>query len=464
MGCSGLLVLLDNMDLMVACYHGISSRHAREAWTQAFTIEVSMVTLKLRAMRNRWKLFLPFQEVMDVNFEEQLKRVNCWLKVLGEDVETNGDEDTYPGVELDNGYLLDMMGMEVEPIPGGLKPDELKLAVDDYCERVDKLLNKSDLSGWEDAAMDRLELEVRTLAESFKDEDGSLRLCISAIRKLAYELNELEEFFWSELKEQQFMVLANRLMYRDCQSAIKSAHDTVRKEHNSWPKSKERILARNMKERVKLQLLRDARGEELKEYIDLDYPALLDDACFGQYLFKARHELTTEEVQLMVKCCTMIVDLNQIIDPKLYLKKQRDQAIGRELDAEKKAIVKALLGFADMAEWRGGATADSIKLGIKRMLGVEFLLDDEMKDMSNDLWKLLLKRKNCDADKSLMVTWLNIVGYCVAHRMLSGGSPALCKQFFPKCSKDDYKAIDKGRSGEVVVFKKIEPLLDKYLK
>lgn len=460
---SGLRQLMNNLDMMVQCYQGIASRKAREVWMAAFAIEVSMVSLKLMAMRKRWQLFLPFHEVIDVHFGNELATVKSWLPVLGEDVDEDAEYE-YEELILDNGYLLDLMGLELEPIKGGLKPDELKQAVEDYCKKVDKLLKKSDLSNWEATAMNQLEQNMQELVQQLNTKDAYRMACVSAIRGLANELHELEEYFWSDLKEEQFMVLAVRLMHRDCKAAIKNAHDQVRKEHNSWPKKFEKDRAVAMKDRVKMVLMKEAKGEELREYIDLDYPDLLSDACFGQFLFKNRHELTTEDVQIMVHCCTMIEDLNKFIDPNLSIKKRRDAAMGRELDNEEKIIVKRLLLLADKAEWRGGATADSIKLGINRMLGVNYHLDTEMKALSDELWKLLKVRKNCDADKSLMVTWLNIVGYCVRTRILSGGSPALCKLFFPKCGQDDYKAIDKGKAGQPVAFKKVEALLEKFLK
>ena len=57
-----------------------------------------------------------------------------------------------------------------------------------------------------------------------------------------------------------------------------------------------------------------------------------------------------------------------------------------------------------------------------------------------------------------------IVGYCLRKGLLSGGSPALAKSFYPKCQEDDYKAIIKGKNGENATFKALEPLLDKYIK
>ena len=459
---SDLRILMDNLSAMVECYQNMATERARRVWLEAFCIEVSMVTLKLKNMRKRWQTFLPFHEVIDVSFGEELKVVQSWLPLLGDEVEDEEElEYEYDRLELGIGYLLDLMGAEIAPFKSGLTSEELKQAVVEVCKKVDKKLKTKSCDNWEELAMNQLELTVQQMGNS---PEGVRECCIEAVKALASELRELEEFFSSELKEEHFMILANRLMHRDCQTSIKAGKNEVTKAHNSWPKKwvKERAIA--MKESTKMLLLRYAHGEDLKEYIDLEYPELLEDACFGQYLFKARHELTTEDVQLMVKYCTMIEELNKFIDPNRQMKKRRDAAMGRELDNEEKAIVKVLLALADKAEWRGGATADSIKLGVNRMLGVGFHLNQDMQPLSDQLWKLLKVRKNCDAEKSLKVTWLNIVGWCVRQRLISGGSPALCRDFFPKCGPDDYKAIDKGRSDPPVAFQKVEPLLEKFLK
>ena len=409
-----------------------------------------------------WETFLPFQEAIDVKFGEWLEQAHSWLVILGED-EGESDAEVEQMI-LSRGYLLDLMGQEVEPLTSGQTADELKQNVQTYCKKVDNLLRKSDMSGWEERAMERMEPEMLRLTDGMPEMKAARQSAVAAVKALADELNALEEFFWSDLKEEQFMVLSNRLLYRDCKEAIKSAHDHVRKEHNAWPKKYERDRAIAMKERIKMRLLTEARGEELKEYIDLDYPVLLDDACFGQYLFKSRHDLTIELLQEMVMYCTMINDLNQYIDPNLSIKKRKEKALGRELDAEEKVIVSHLTSWAEKAEWRSGATTGSITMGINRMLGVGYQLEPEMQPLSEALWKLLKVRRNCDAEKSARLTWLNIVGWCVRQRMLSGGSPALCKLFFPRCGQDDYKFIDKGRGEPSASFKKIEPLLAKYLR
>ena len=191
---------------------------------------------------------------------------------------------------------------------------------------------------------------------------------------------------------------------------------------------------------------------------------MYDDVCFGQFIFKNRHKLTTQDVQQLVKKLEMIILLNEkYIDPNGKLRKREKEALGRDLTEEEKQIVKQLVTLTGRGEWRGGATADSIALGVKRMLGVGYTLDPEMQALSNHLWKLLQKRKNCKPDKSIEVTWLNIVGWCVTSGILGGPSHALCKDFYPRCGQDDYKAIDKGKNPPKI-FAQVIPLLETFLK
>lgn len=454
--------LLDNLAEMIACYQNMLTETAREAFLVPLCVEVSVVTLKLKALHRRWQQYLPFQEAIDVDFCEEAKTVTSWLSVLG--VETDDTECEYDRFVPDKGFLLDLMDLDIEPVKLDMDGDELKTVAENYFNNVDKYLKKKRLGDWETKTIERLSQDLKNLIAQKDSECAAREVCVQAVACLADELNSIGEFFTSDLVERQFRTLAIRLIHRDCSEAVKEAHDKVRKEHNAWPKRSEKDRALAMKEEVKLTLLCDARGEGLKEYIDLDYPALLEDACFGQFLFKMRHKLTVGEVQLMVKYCTMIQDLNQLIDPASAGKKRKEIMVGRKLDAEDEALMKQLEKLAEKGEWCNGATSDSIVLGLRQMLGVGFQLDGKMQTLSDELWKLLKSRRGCDAEKSLMVTWLNIVGYCVKVGLLSGTSPRLCSHFFSKRNPDDYKAIDKGKSNPPDAFKKIEPLLDKFLK
>lgn len=69
---SKLFIILENLRNMFDCYLKMVSKKAKEVWMLAFSIEVALVTMKLRALRERWKVYQPFQEVIDVHFGKLL--------------------------------------------------------------------------------------------------------------------------------------------------------------------------------------------------------------------------------------------------------------------------------------------------------------------------------------------------------------------------------------------------------
>ena len=157
---------------------------------------------------------------------------------------------------------------------------------------------------------------------------------------------------------------------------------------------------------------------------------------------------------------------NKVKERNVLLGETEDTTQGRlhEMAEGDHWIVSQLEALVDRGLWLG-LEAEDVKSGLRKALALEGLgLNTEEMALSNKFWKLLRKRKNQDQQGSLRTTWLNIVGYCVNNKMLDGASPQLCKEFFPRAKKDDYKAIDKGKNREVFAFVDIEPLLDTYLK
>lgn len=127
-------------------------------------------------------------------------------------------------------------------------------------------------------------------------------------------------------------------------------------------------------------------------------------------------------------------------------------------------ICSRLKLFVEKSIWLNGHTAASVQTGLWKALGLgEMGLSTEDLLLSNQLWRLFRKRKNCNTEDSFRITWLNFVGWCVRQKMLEGASPQLCKEYYPRLQNDEYKAIDKGRTGGVDAFVKIEPLLEKFV-
>lgn len=126
-------------------------------------------------------------------------------------------------------------------------------------------------------------------------------------------------------------------------------------------------------------------------------------------------------------------------------------------------IQQKLVELINRGDWQG-VTTEQMKDRLWKALGLgELRLTQEEFVLSNKLWALLRKRDNQDDKGSLRLTWLNIVGWCVTNKLLSGASPKLCKDFFPSCKGDEYKTIDKGKKGQPKKFAEVFPLLETYL-
>lgn len=127
-------------------------------------------------------------------------------------------------------------------------------------------------------------------------------------------------------------------------------------------------------------------------------------------------------------------------------------------------ILSRLEQLINRGDWKG-LSYDDVKNGLWKALGCGNMgLNSKENRLSEKFWTLLRKRRGQNSEGSLRTTWLNLVGYCVIHRLLDGASPTLCREFFPKLRGDEFKAIDKGKNQEVKSFEEITPLLDTYLK
>lgn len=459
---STLFRILENIDRMVLCHQMLVSDSAKDALLSALCRESTVVSAKLVAMRFRWLQCLPFKEVIDVHFGKWHAKAEAWKHVFNPDEE--GKPEGYETMKADSRFFLDLMNLPTPDMPK-VDCENPREAFRNYFSEIDKQLKNFVCDSCDDIVSAHVDQKIQMLLTKHRNSDD-LRMCVFEIMgTLSQELKALEDFFSSELTSDKFVILSHRLTHRDCLDAIEEGLNELTIAKNCWPDKSKRERAKEMKSKLKVKLITKLNGDELAEYIDLDFPDLYADACFGQYLFKNRHILTRQMVRDTVKYCYMICEINKLLDPKGLAKKKKDATLGRVLTDDEKNIMKQLESLARLGRWRNGATEDSMVLGINRMLGVGFTLENDMKTLSDKLWGLFKKRKNCDAEKSLRVTWLNIVGWCITEGLISGGGPSLCSEFFPNLyDPDAYKPIDKARSRSIAAIRELEPLFAKYLK
>lgn len=503
---SDMLATLENLERMFHAYRYCMNGHAARAVLFGMSIEARMLALKMKAMLGRWNKYLPFHEALDVKFDHWYALVSEWVEILERDTseETAGK---YPRLVGCPEYMLDLYAQtEQYDEEGNLTAraplfyevdarDDYQQEIAAYKECMEELLCEMQMTdmledGWRedvdrmasgslaDAYVDsytipfrsevnkdlaeQIEEQIRERFEALAEFTGVTDCALTALYDLQKQLCDLQALFDKALPNEVFIRLSTRLFEQHCTESYHKGEAEVNKWRNNWPDSKVKGNAGKKKEELKKLLAAKPYGDELQEYISFDAPNLFGDSCFGRFLFKNRRMLNISDVQYIHKVCRELNLLNGLIDTE---SPGTSPAPIRPLDAEELEIIAHLEALVERVQWQR-ITAGQVTAALHKALGLgPVLANPKLKEMSRSLWGLLKKRRGCDAGKSLMVTWLNIVGYCVKQGFLSGGSPALARQFFPKCGKDDYKAIDKGRSADNNKnFLAIVPLLDACFK
>lgn len=506
---SNMLSVLKNLERMFMAYRYCVNADAGRAILFGMGIEAQTLALKMKAMLARWNRFLPFHEVIDVRFEDWQKTVSEWIEMLGY---TPSEEliKKYPWLNECNEYMLDLYALtevydeddnlvqrdpefykvecngdyqrelslymekvddllaemfETDTISDNWHDDVTRLGTNSLMEAFvrDSILPFQALQGADNGLIETIGQKVKERFDMIQNFEDVNRCVVAALSNLQNQLCDLQALFNKALSNDQFIRLSTRLFYRHCLSNYREGEAQVNKWQNNWPEAKHKTNAKKKKDELKKMLAAKPYGTELSEYIDMDAPNLFTDSSFGRFLFKNRHELKVEDLQFIHMVCREINLLSELIG-ETPSKATLNAAPIRQLTEQEQQIVNKLKALIKRGNWEI-ITEETVMTGLGKALGLGAVFTDKnMAEMSNSLWEQLKKRRGCDAEKSLMVGWLNIVGYCVKKGFLSGGSPALCKQFFPKCHADDYKAIDKGRTAEVKSFRAIIPLLDACFK
>lgn len=501
---SDMLAALKNLERMFHSARCCMNAHAANALFLGMAVEAHTLALKMKAMMGRWNKYLPFHEVMDVDFDHWQRQVSEWIEAMG----ANPSEEVatkHPWLVPCNEFMLDLYAQTErtgeDGSPQVRAPEFYEVGIRDdyqremtlYMERTDALLQEmaeedtDDVEGWRaevarfassslkdayiaDVAMpllphlrkeemERLEQETGRWFEPLSGFYEAPDCALVALRFLQNQLCDLQALFCKQLPNEMFIRLSTRLFFRHCLCSYRQGEINVNKWRNSWPEAKIKKNAVKKKEELKTLLVGKPYGEELQEYISLDRPNLFGDSNFGKFLFKNRHTLKVADVQYIHKVCREVNLLGELINEEGEDAHTPSAPI-RQFDAREQEILRKVVELAKKADWKN-ITRDAAVTALNKALGMGPVFADARQEaMSQTLWSLLKKRRGCDDEKSLMVTWFNIVGYCVAKHLMSGGSPALAKRFFPHCGGDDYKAIDKGRTGEIKNFHSIVPLLD----
>ena len=493
---SDMLTMLENLERMFDAVRYCFNLEARELLMKAMAFEAWTLAVKLELMQKRWEVYLPFEESADVDFGTWCEKARVWHKFIDDHVLKNKRNPWYePSVCFwSDLYKLTVtyqgFSYKLEDPPVLRSNDEFPEY--DYrnvnlylfqgaCVLADMMIDKqhvakisSDCVNMQKEQYEMMKSCVLNSKEGLRAEKKDVSLGVEAVDQdtdwykqgtfwyLADMLDRIENFLNSQLSDEQYERLSNLMSIGMRKETDSDSQFTQWK--SSLPQSQVPKKAQQKKQELRKELFEMRFGEELAEYINLDAPFLENNADFGRFLFKNRKKLEREEVKKVYLCCRKIQLVNEILHPKE--EKVADQTSQpRKLNKVEQQILDQLMDLAEKGNWTQGATVESIQAGMKLALGVGDPLPEELLEQSDQLWWLFQNRPvgicNDAKERRIMITWLNIAGWCVKKGILKGGTDNdICKRFFPNCGDKDYMNVSRGRKDSVKTFVEIHKLLE----
>lgn len=481
---SDLCVLLSHVNSMLGQMDCCVNTIAMQSLSLAIAVESTTLTWKLQQMLKRWELYIPFHECSDVDFHRWHARIlKTYRGMKGTRLTQDGTGDAphHPDApfRLD---LTDDLRKALLSADGdmGTEVSNYVLNFSAMVDRVRSLSKDGDQqcrSKLDDCALkvlhrqysDYLSTALRTEAR-LSDMEVEMKIipwmdtyfqvlaqqpfmvyCIDmAIDNLLSVLQQIDSFFNSEFSDVQFQRLTLRLFHRLCPDATVQVRQELNRWKSTWPRLRKKESAQKKRDELLTGIRQRCTEPALDEYIDTERPNPLGDAEFGRFLFASRQLMTHDDVRSLFLDLFRIHELNRLIDPEGV---EADLSAAH-LNAERKAVYQQLCVLVRKAEWQGGMTPERVHHCFARILmpnGGTHVFDDGAVNYTELFWNLLLHRRGCDTDfRSLKLTWLNLVGYFCSRGFLKGGSPALCRFFFPDGTPEgqrndtDYNAITKG--------------------
>ena len=498
---SDLLIILQNLDALLHQMRSSVNAVSGQLLTMAAAVECVTLTMKLRATLDRWQVYLPFHEFRDVDFSHWVQYLTAIHHSLDsrQSIQTGAyDYEYYPDYPfcLD---LLDALKPGARPMAEQAADDrdgqgslplfapryagsELETDVMEYVLRVDEQMgylgsfsddeelewhtriDKRAMSMLRKQYADHLRLLFRKSPPNLVEQEilpksraylnaiigqPAMAYCLDmALDTLLDVMRQIDNLFSTDKSSQQYLRLSLRLYYRHCPDARQKAISRVHRWASEWPERKRQLWAMEKRDQIAAALRQRYGTLRISDYIDIERPCPLTEFEFGHFLFASRHQLETDSVRILFQDCFLIQQLNHLIDPAGAA---ADIEAG-QLSPHRKQTYQRLVELIRLAEWQGGMTSEQVQHCLADLL----LKPETPSDISETFWILLTARRNCGDDfRSLKLTWLNLVGYFRSRGFLKGGSPALCRHFFPdgtpegKGNNADYNAVSKGARNDV---------------
>ena len=303
---SDLLSMLDVIEQLYGVSRMVISSHSATAVILSLAVEVQTLLTKLKAMRQRWTVHLPFKEASSVDFIEWGNR----MKQLSANVKAADSRNCLnPAHGRPSCHcLLDLYQQAAEASAG--KSEE-----DDMTDPIQLLKHhtaiQAELTAQRKECMESISLLISGhLAKrkglnvaGLSDLDTVRSSCSALLAELSEELFLLHEQQVKLITPAQYERLAERILFEtvyEGQIARREARDFMHNWRNGVPAGKLEESRQEQMEKTKEEIRHTKHGVKLEQYVNLDGDFYAQRSEFGKFLFNRRRDITRAELRQLI--------------------------------------------------------------------------------------------------------------------------------------------------------------------
>ncbi len=323
---SDVLSLLNSIDGMCdACQHVLNT-YTQTTLMLAITTEAKMLLMKLQVMKDRWNYHLPFKEACGVDFYDWSKRfdeVSRWM--MGND-ESGKTAESVPEYCPSKHFMLDLYTLlpENKPVNGTVayytETDATKLITVQEKNRKQIAKNwKNYRPQFSELVVD--ELENKAIGEMLrplaKQNEAICRSCSKVLQQLSKVLGELHDMPNGEIDNDQFTLLAERVVNEPEYGGVKAQNMALRDFNNLKNTTPEDEWPRRCDGEINAtgELLGEMKhGGRLFRFLGNSYIIKDHYAGFGRFLNSFRKEISEEELTNIIELLFRIHYLREDIE------------------------------------------------------------------------------------------------------------------------------------------------------
>lgn len=300
---SDLLSMLKVIEQLFDASRVVINSHSSAAIFLALIVEVQTLLTKLRAMRQRWSVHLPFKEASTVDLVSWSNRVAQLASIIQ-------SADSRYCLDPDNAFrsshcLLDIYEKAVE----ATRDNSAKIDLSDPTQLLNRHASMlEDLNTQRERCVDaisQLILNMNSAQEGLNISSlSNMSLvrtsCAGCLKELSSELLQLHEQLVKIFSDKDYERLAERILLEpeyEGPTVRREARDIMYNWRNGVPAGKLEEYRKAQIEQTREDIRKTKHGAKLEQYVDLNADFLSQRSEFGRFLFNRRKDMTRAELR-----------------------------------------------------------------------------------------------------------------------------------------------------------------------